>query len=44
MAALRRQALRIFRAALRAADPVQAVLRHVHLENDVLIVGASIIT
>jgi glycerate 2-kinase len=39
MAALRRQALQIFRAALRASDPVQAVLRHAHLENDVLIVG-----
>jgi glycerate 2-kinase len=39
MAALRRQALQIFRAALRAADPVQAVLRHVHLENDKLVVG-----
>jgi glycerate 2-kinase len=39
MAALRRQALRIFRAALRAADPVQAVLRHVQLENGVLIAG-----
>ena len=27
MAALRRQALQIFRAALRAADPVEAVLQ-----------------
>jgi glycerate 2-kinase len=40
-AALDRQALQIFRAALRAADPVQAVLRHVHLENDVLVAGGE---
>jgi glycerate 2-kinase len=39
MAALRRQALQIFRAALRAADPVEAVLRHVHREEEVLIAG-----
>jgi glycerate 2-kinase len=38
---LQRQALRIFHAALRAADPVQAVLRHVHLENDVLVSGGE---
>ena len=39
MAALRRQALQIFRAALRAADPVEAVLQHVHREKEILIVG-----
>lgn len=36
---LRRQALRIFKAALRAADPVEAVLRHVRRENETLIAG-----
>src|SRR5271155_3257018 len=30
---LRKQALRIFRAALEAADPVKAVRRHVRLER-----------
>jgi glycerate 2-kinase len=35
---LRRQALRIFKAALKAADPYQAVLRHVRVEGDMLIV------
>jgi glycerate 2-kinase len=35
----RGHALRIFRAALRAADPVQAVLRHVRREAEVLIAG-----
>ncbi len=35
----RSHALRIFRAALRAADPVQAVLRHVRREGEVLIAG-----
>jgi glycerate 2-kinase len=35
----RGHALRIFRAALRAADPVQAVLRHVRREGEVLIAG-----
>jgi hydroxypyruvate reductase len=39
MAALRRQALRIFRAALRASDPVEAVLRHVYREGEILIAG-----
>jgi len=38
-AALHRQALRIFQAALRAADPVQAVLRHVRREGEVLTAG-----
>jgi glycerate 2-kinase len=37
--ALRKQALRIFRAALKAADPVAAVLRHVQVEGDTLIAG-----
>lgn len=32
-----RHALRIFRAALQAADPRQAVLRHVRVEGDTLI-------
>jgi glycerate 2-kinase len=36
---LRRQALRIFQAALRAADPVQVVLRHVRREGEVLVAG-----
>jgi glycerate 2-kinase len=36
---LRRQALRIFKAALRAADPVEAVRRHVRRENEILIAG-----
>jgi glycerate 2-kinase len=35
----RAHARRIFRAALRAADPVQAVLRHVRREGEVLIAG-----
>lgn len=35
---LRRHALQIFRAALRAADPAEAIKRHVQLEGDVLIV------
>lgn len=38
-AALHRQALRIFHAALQAADPVQAVLRHVSREGEVLMAG-----
>lgn len=36
---MRRQALRIFRAALKAAAPAQAVLRHVRLERDTFIAG-----
>jgi hydroxypyruvate reductase len=36
---LRRQALRIFQAALRAAEPVEAVLQHVRREKEVLIAG-----
>jgi glycerate 2-kinase len=34
-----KHALRIFRAALKAVDPVQAVLRHVRREGEVLIAG-----
>ena len=37
--ALRKQAVSIFRAALQAADPVQAILRHVKVEGDKLTVG-----
>src|ERR1700729_3798467 len=37
--ALSRDALRIFRAALKAADPAEAVLRHVQLARKVLIAG-----
>ena len=40
-ASLRRQALRIFQAALKAADPVEAVLRHVRREG-MLIAGAAL--
>jgi glycerate 2-kinase len=36
---LRRHALDIFRAALKAADPCDAVLRHLHVKADVLIAG-----
>lgn len=36
---LRGHALRIFRAALKAADPVQAVKRHVRLQGSVLRAG-----
>ena len=38
-AALRRAALAVFRAALKAADPVEAVLRHLSVRNDILIAG-----
>ncbi len=38
-AKLRRQAMSIFRAALRAADPAEAILRHVKLEQGILVVG-----
>jgi glycerate 2-kinase len=34
-----KDALKIFRAALRAADPEEAVLRHLRREGDTLIVG-----
>jgi hydroxypyruvate reductase len=36
---LRKQAVTIFRAALEAADPVQAVVRHLRVEDDVLFAG-----
>ena len=36
---LSKQALRIFRAALQAADPAEAVSRHMRLEGDELIAG-----
>jgi hydroxypyruvate reductase len=36
---LRKQALRIFGAALRAADPQEAVLRHVRLDGETLVAG-----
>ncbi|HXG32569.1 MAG TPA: glycerate kinase [Bryobacteraceae bacterium] len=36
---LRRHALRIFRAALRAADPAEAVKRHLHVQGSVLRAG-----
>ena len=38
---LRRHALDIFRAALKAADPAEAVLRHVRVEGDLLIAGRT---
>jgi len=38
---LRRQAVAIFRAALAAADPVAATLRHVRLVNGVLVAGRT---
>lgn len=36
---LRKQALAIFKAALKAADPVQAVVRHLAVEGGALIAG-----
>jgi glycerate 2-kinase len=36
---LRRQALRIFHAAVQAVDPAQAVLRHVKIRGDTLLAG-----
>ena len=36
---LRRDAFEIFQAALIAADPAEAVLRHVSVDRDVLIAG-----
>lgn len=36
---LRRNAIRILRAALAAADPVEAVLRHLRIERETLIAG-----
>jgi glycerate 2-kinase len=44
-ASLRRQALRIFRAALKAADPYQAVLRHPRINpapyRNIFVIGAG---
>ena len=44
-ASLRRQALRIFQAALKAADPAAAVLRHVQVDakahRNVFVIGAG---
>ncbi len=44
-ASLRRQALRIFQAALKAADPYQAVLRHLRMDPDlyrnIFVIGAG---
>ena len=36
---LRKQAVAIFRAAVQAADPVEAVLRHFHLKDGSLTVA-----
>ena len=36
---LRRRAIAIFRAALRAADPAQAILRHVKVRDERLVAG-----
>lgn len=36
---LRKHALQIFRAALGAADPIEAILRHVRLDGDSLVAG-----
>ncbi len=38
---LRRQAQLIFRAALRAADPVEAVRRHLRVQRDTLVAGSQ---
>jgi len=40
-ASLRRQAQRIFQAALQAAEPAEAVLRHVRREGDTLIAART---
>src|SRR3954470_19749251 len=40
---LRTQALAIFRAAIRAADPVEAVRRHFRVQGGSLIVGQRIV-
>ena len=36
---LRNDALAIFRAALKAADPIEAVLRHARVDNGVMVAG-----
>ena len=38
---MRQDANEIFQAALKAADPEEAILRHVQVENDVLMVGGA---
>lgn len=38
---LSKDALRIFRAALKAADPFDAILRHVRVNNNVLLAGGK---
>ena len=38
---MRQDANEIFQAALTAADPEEAILRHVQVENDVLMVGGA---
>jgi len=38
-ASLRKQALRIFQAALKAADPFEAVTRHLRLRGETLVAG-----
>ncbi len=38
-AVLRKKAAALFRAALEAADPVEAVLRHLQVKGDTLIAG-----
>lgn len=38
-AVLRKKAAAVFRAALEAADPVQAILRHLRLQGETLIAG-----
>src|SRR5579871_5194349 len=40
-ATLRKQALRILKAALQAADPAEAVLRHVKVRSDTLVAGGQ---
>jgi glycerate 2-kinase len=40
-ARLRRDALRIFKAALQAADPYEAVLRHIRVERNTMIAGKT---
>ena len=39
MKEMRQHAFEIFQAALRAADPVEAILRHVSLDKGILVVG-----
>jgi hypothetical protein len=41
---MRKQARMIFDAAVRAVDPEEAILRHLKLADEVLIVGESLKT